>query len=70
MMPKLLHRIMLAKSPTREGQKALHTWIARMTVSTQIVTWDVLDQLLQDLLIPRLLALAQDSRHNVKQSLD
>lgn len=39
----------------------MHTWVARVTVGAQIIARNIMDKLLKDLLVPRLLALAQGS---------
>ena len=40
-----------------------HTGIASLTVGTEVVAGHGLDEVLQDLLVARLLALAEGSRH-------
>ncbi|KAI1032468.1 hypothetical protein LB505_005147 [Fusarium chuoi] len=40
-----------------------HTWITRVAVSAHIIARGVLHEILQGLFVPRLLALAHDTRH-------
>lgn len=39
------------------------TWVTRMAVCTHVITGNILNKVLQSLLVPRLLALAHDTRH-------
>lgn len=61
MMPMLLRRL-VEYSPRRAGMRG-HTWVARMAISAHVVSGNILHELLESLLVARLLAPAQCSRH-------
>ncbi len=68
MMPKLEERASQFDVTTirdrgilRRG--GLHTWIARLAVGTEVVARHRRDQIVQQLLVARLLPLAEEGRH-------
>ena len=51
-----------------KGQKGTRTWISRLTVGAEIIPRHVMHEILQDLLVARLLALTHESSHDDRVS--
>ena len=65
MMPRLFNKYVskALDMVKRSGQRRALTWVARLTIGTKVVSRNAVNEILQDLFVARLLALAECSRH-------